>query len=325
MASSSTMSLDSEKGADSLDDALSHAGATVAVVAPPFAGRESALDRAAERLDASTRVRFDPETPVDDADVDGPSILDDCHHCYAHRIGGFDPLDRLLDRLASSSGPTVTSWNRHSWNYLDAVRDLAADFGHVFTIPSVSADDVADVVAATTDNWPAFELPPDGRSFVTSVEYAPSLPRSNRSVSVRIPTVDVDYVAVRLQRRTPAAEDLVFQRLARLANGNPGVATAVWEACVDGREAITPDDVELPVDQRLVVGDDAARVLGVVVPKERVARAELSAVVPDVPLDRTLRTLADHGFVDVAGDVVRLRPGALPSALDSLERRRWLW
>ncbi|WP_435068761.1 hypothetical protein [Haloplanus sp. C73] len=323
---SSISSLDSKKGADSLDDALSDAEASVAVVAPPFAGREAVLDRAADRLGAPTRVRFDTDTAVDEADTDGPVILDDCHHCYAHRIGGFDPLDRLLDRLASSSGQTVTSWNRHSWNYLDAVRGLADDFGHVFTVPALSTDDVADVVGATTDDWPAFELPPDGRSFVTSVEYAPSLPRSNRSVSVRVPTVDVDYVAARLQRRTPPTpEDLVFQRLARLADGNPGVATAIWTACVDGRETITPDDIALPVDERLTVGDDAARVLGVAVPKERVARAELSAVVPDVPLDRTLRTLADHGFVDIAEGVVRLRPGALPSAIDSLERRRWLW
>lgn len=325
MASPSIPPTESEKGADSLDDVLSDADAAVAVVAPPFAGRDSILDRAAAALDAPTRVRLSFDSPDFDLD-DGATVLDDCHHRYAHRIGGFDPLDDALDRIASSSGRTVTSWNRHSWNYLDAVRDLAADFDHVLSVSSLSTEHLAEVVHPPDGVWPTFEHPSSGRaSLVTSVECRVPIPRRDGdSLAFRLPTVDVDYLAEWLRSRDPpTARDLVFQRLARISGGNPGVAAAVWEQCADG--TVTPDDIALPVERGRDVSDDAARVLGVLVPKEAVAREELAAVVSDVALDRTLRTLVADGFVDDDGDVIRLRPGGLPSALESLERRRWLW
>jgi len=319
--------LDSEKGADRLADALDATDSTVAVVGPPFAGRESILDRAATALDAPTRVRITPDDDPALPDADRPLILDDCHHYYAHRIGGFEALDRFLDRLASASGRVVTSWNRYSWNYLDAVRDLSDAFRHVFTMPSLSADEIATEVRSTVDADPSFEHPGDGRaSLVTSVEYRVPVPFSDGSSrAVRLPTVDIDYLTGWLRRReSPTAEALVFERLARLADGNPGVARAVWEQCVASADVLTPSDVSLPVERGLDVGDDAARVLGVLVPKEVVTRHELAAVVPDVALTRTLRLLADGDFV-VDDDPVRLRPGGLPSATDTLERRRWLW
>jgi hypothetical protein len=332
MASSAPQSsippIDSETGADSLGGALGTADATVAVVAPPFAGRDSVLDRAAASLDAPTRVQFAPDGSVELPDaVEGPLIVDGCHHRYAHRIGGFAPLDRFLDRLASASGRVVTAWNRHSWNYLDAVRDLSDAFGHVFTVGPLSADSITDAVRPTTDPWPAFEYAADGRaSPFGSVAYRVPIPRSRRDYSIDLPTVDVDYVTGWLRGRAqPTAEALVFERLTRLTDGNPGVAAAVWEQCVDDVDgAVTPADISLPVDRDLDPGDDAARVLGILLSKEVVTRTELAAVVPDVPLTRTLRTLADHGFV-TEGDAVRLRPAGLPSAVDSLARRRWLW
>jgi hypothetical protein len=328
MPQSSIPPIDSEAGADSLDDALAAADTTVAVVAPPFAGRDSVLDGVAASLDAPTRVQFDPDGSVDLPDaVEGSLLVDGCHHRYAHRIGGFDPLDRFLDRLASASGRIVTAWNRHSWNYLDAVRDLSDAFGHVFAVGPLSAESIADAVRPTTDPWPAFEYAADGRaSPFGSVEYRVSVPRLRRDVSLDLPTVDVDYVAGWLRGRTqPTAEELVFDRLTRLTDGNPGVAAAVWERCVDDADgAVTPADIGLPVDRDLDPGDDAARVLGVLLSKEVVTRAELATVVPDVPLTRTLRTLVDDGFV-TDGDAVCLRPAGLPSAIDSLARRRWLW
>ncbi|SEA09498.1 hypothetical protein SAMN04488065_1806 [Haloplanus vescus] len=324
MASSPIPSLDSEQGADSLDEALAVPDATVAIVGPPFAGREATLDRAADTLDGATRIRAGPDAPVGPSPLDGPTILDDCHHGYAHHVGGFDPLDDFLDRLASASGRTVTSWNRYSWNYLDAVRNVGNAFGHVFSLASLSADGVAEVLRSTTDAWPAFEYATDGdASPFTSVEYRPPIP--NREVTLQLPTVDVDYVTSWLRGgESPSPETLVFQRLARLTGGNPGVVAAAWEASVAGRESITPDDIALPVDRGFDVDDDAARVLGILVSKESVSRTELAAATTGVSLDRTLGWLASHGFV-VDADPVRLHPGSLPSALSSLERRRWLW
>lgn len=126
-----------------------------------------------------------------------------------------------------------------------------------------------------------------------------------------------------VRRPEPAGPaELVFQRLARLSGGNPGVATALWDACVGG-DTVTPADLELPVE-RHPLGDGAAAVLGVAVAKGSVTREELRAVVPDISLDRALRALDEAGFVRDA-DVVSLRPEGVPSALALLDRKRWLW
>ncbi|WP_338738184.1 hypothetical protein [Haloplanus salilacus] len=310
--------------AEGLADTLADSDGTVAVVSDPFFDREAVLDHARSALDA-TRVRLGPaaETGSVPGFDDGPVVVDDCHHLYARRVGGFDPIDRVLDRLASSSCRVVTSWNRYSWNYLCAVRELDDAFRHVVTLPSLSAERIGATIRDREGALPAFEHPPGEQAPpVTTATYEVPIPRRDPA-SIRLPVVDVDYVAAWLgDRDRPGPEELVFQRLARLSNGNPGVAAAVWDACVDG-DAVTPTDLDLPVE-RADPGDDAATVLGVVVAKGAVTREELRAVVPGVSLDRTLGTLVDRGFVETGG-AVTLCPNGLPSALALLDRRRWLW
>lgn len=322
VATPANLPVESERGAERLDDALAVPGATVAVVANPFFGTETLLDRAAAAVDGATRVAFGPGSTTL-PEFDRPLVLDDCHHLYARHIGGFDSLDRFLDRLAASSSRVVTSWNRHSWNYLDAVRDVGDAFQHVLSVPPLSADRIAETIRSERDALPTFESPSGRRdSPITTATYRLPLPR-REPVPVRVPAIDADYVAAWLSDRdSPTPAELVFQRLTRLAGGNPGVASAVWDACVDGA-SVTPADLALPVDAT-DLRDGAARVLGVLVAKGAVTRDELLAVVPDLALDRTLRTLVEEGFV-TTGDAVRLRPAGLPSAVEALDRRRWLW
>jgi hypothetical protein len=310
--------------AEGVDDVLSAADGAVAVVSDPFFDRDAVLDHACRTLDAS-RVRLGPAAEARSVPAfdDGPLVVGDCHHLYARRIGGFDPLDRFLDRLASASERVVTSWNRYSWNYLSAVRDLDDAFRHVVTLPSLSAERIAATIRDRHGTLPAFEESPGGgASPITTATYAVPLPRRDPA-AIRLPVVDVDYVTAWFgDRDRPEPEALAFQRLARLSDGNPGVAAAVWDACVDG-DAVTPADLVLPVE-RADPGDDAAAVLGVVVAKGAVTREELRAVVPGASLDRALGALVDRGFVE-RGEVVTLRPAGLPSALALLGRRRWLW
>ncbi len=319
----STPPLESVTGADSLNDALADPGASVAVIADPFAGREAALDRAERALDGGDRTRVEPEGGPPSVGEE-PLVVDDCHHLYARRVGGFDRIDAFLDRVAASSTQVVTSWNRYSWQYLDATRDVADPFHHVLSVPAMASDRIADAIRARNEPLPTFESPPSGHdSMFTAVTYEIPLPRRG-PLSVEIPVVDIDYVSAWLGARdVPEPDAIVFERLERLSGGNLGVASAIWEQCVSG-EAVVPDDLYRPVDRSFDPGDGATEVLGVAVAKEAVTRDELAAVVPDVRLDRTLHSLADHGFLTV-DDVVRLRPGGLPSALESLKRRRWQW
>lgn len=171
---------ESERGATELEEALRDPDGTVAVVADPFFDREAVLDHAENALDA-TRGRLAPAAGTLPDFSARPVVVDDCHHLYARRVGGFDPLDRFLERLASASGPVVTSWNRYSWNYLDAVRGLGDTFRHVRTLPSLSTERIAAAIRDRREPLPTFETTPGrGDSPLTTRFATPSTATTSR-------------------------------------------------------------------------------------------------------------------------------------------------
>lgn len=313
--------LETERGAASLDAALAASAPTVAVVADPFAGREAVLDGAEASLSAPTRTTLAPGDATVPA-LDGPTLVDDCHHLYTRRIGGFDRLDSFLDRVGRADAPVVTAWNGYAWAYLDATRTVGDAFDHVFRVAPRSADAIAAAVRERCAVPDVFTADTDPSLFGMRPRTL-ALPRG-RTASVAVPTVDVDALVGRVaDRDDPDPETLVFRRLARLSNGNPGVAAAVWAASVDG-DTVTPADLSLPAASGPDLSSDAAHLLRLVAVNDRVGRADLAAAAPDVALDRTLRSLSTRGFVE-GEDPVTLRPDALPAAVDHLHGRRLVW
>lgn len=282
----------------------------VAVRGPPFAGRATVLDRAADRLGASP-VRLGPDTDPGtalSAVGDGPAVIGGCHHLYDRTIGGFDPLERFLDRLAAVDAPVVTGWNRYAWSYLAAVRDADRGFPVGVDVGPASADRIADLVLEWDDDPPRL-LPDEGPDrLVTVRRYTPVW--GERSAPVRIP---VPVPTSLLSGGAPGHADAVFERLATVSGGNVGVAAALWERLGD---EVRPDDVRAPEPDGL--DREEAFLLRIVLETERASRAELADVaVGDV--DRLLDRLDRAGLV-ADGDTVSIVPAAVPAAVVAGER-----
>lgn len=299
----------------------------VAVVSDPFGGRETVLDYAATRATDVARSSLSPAT--DGVTLDGSStvaVLDDCHHLFTRQIGGFDRLDQFLDEVVAFDGLVVSSWNRFAWDYLDAVKGIGRSFPNLIAVSPLSE---AELRSSLTDERSG-SLP----RFVPTARENREQPFrwtsrtvglwGDRTVTLSLPTPNAEYVHHRLGRREPEVlEDVVFGRLTRLSDGNPGVARDLWDRTVDGGE-LRLDDLEAPVET-LDVDDLTGYVLALVVTKERLDRAELDAVVDDPVLDRSLGSLADAGVVDVDGTAVALTPVGLRPGVEYLQRRRLLW
>lgn len=334
-------------------------GANVAVVSEPYAGRDALLEYAESLLEDEaefTRTALDPSAadgdgppfpdPVDgdaasrpaegtpaeagpdaaDGGRAGALVVSDCHHLFDRHIDGFEALDAFRQRLALSDPLVVTSWNRHAWSYLDAVRDVGDSFPVTVEIPPLDADELRTVIEAhygpglpdVVDTGQAGRI-----EEVVFDRYALPLP-GGRSVGIPYPKPNTAWLAARSASGTEeSVEAVVFEKLRRVSRGNPGVAKAAWEEAVtDGK--IAPAYIEAP-PSGLSLDDDAAFLLWTVVVMESTSIDRLDDLFEDRPVEATLQDLVEQGLVTVTDRTVAVAPESLPVAVDALERGRLVW
>jgi len=307
--------------------------ANVAVVSDPFGGREALLDYAEQLLQgAAERVRLTAEvsgtTEPDLPDAEA-MILDDCQHLYRREIGGFDALDRVLEEMAMSDRLYVTSWNRYAWEYLKRVRDVDRTFPVVITVPELDAAGVERLVTARFGpDLPEFvDTGEAGRIKTLDVErHDVGLP-GGRTASVPVPKPNTAWATGWWTLGgDDSIEAVVYEKVRRVSNGNPGIATSVWEEAVATGEdgAIAPAYVR-DIDPEFDLDDEQAFLLLQVVAGESVRPEALTGVAGDVPVDQSLQTLASRGVVTVEDGRVSITPGGLAPAVEALRRRRLVW
>lgn len=302
----------------------------VAVVSEPFAGREVFLDYAEEVFGAATgRVTFEelvtgelPEFPV--AEI---VLVDNCHYLYTREIGGFGVLEQFLDRVARRDALYVTSWNRYAWAYLSAVSNVDDAFPETIQIPRLDADQIADLIASYHGTpLPMFvEDDVTGRMKTVDLEWGSLSLVGDRAVPVPRPEVHTEYVLSRMRSETDIGiEAAVYRRIARLSEGDPGVAATIWDRSVrDGK--IAPSYVQ-EVDQPLDIDHEEAFVLEVILTNERIARDHIARVCDDTPVNQALQTLLAQGVISVDDeDRIRIDPERLYSTVEHLAGRQLVW
>lgn len=293
----------------------------LAVVGDPFAGREVVLDRAAERLDA-TRVALDPGDGVDRiraAIADGPLVVDNCQHLYRRVVGGFEPVEALLRTLATAEVLIVTGWNRYAWSYLARVRELDQAFGTCVDVGEVATERLAELLLSRYDSVPEFtadEPTPEGVVTVTRSDVT----LGGRTFSIPVPKLNLSARSPPQSDTAPEPRDVVFERLAATADGNVGVATALWDAtrC----DTVRPSDIGTQTVD-LTLDRDETFCVRVLLAKERVERAELVDVIDD-DVDRILGRLRRARLVSQSDGIVSLDPARVPAAVTSTDRSRIL-
>lgn len=341
-----------------IDDAIStHLDGTpanVAVVGEPFAGRDVLLSYAADMLNATDRLddtdRLEPTDRFDATDsldvsvgnvtfedvvtdleaVDLPNtdvvFVEGCHYLYTRRIGGFDVLDAFLERITKSESVYVTEWNRWAWDYLVGVRDVQDAFSDVITIPRLEAPAMRALVREHVDEIPEFvETDAYGRMKTLEFERESLGTVGDREISIPVPQLHLEYLStIRSDEEAYGdVERVVFERLTRTAEGNAGVALALWaDAVRDGTIAASHFDHDWAP---LRIDDDEALVLASVLTNERITLPALEAIYEEHPVAQAIHSIAQQSLVTVEDDVVSVTPTRFHESVDCLEGRRLLW
>jgi len=289
----------------------------IAVVGEPFGGRSIVLDAAARRLGAR-RLDLGPDDDpriAADAVESAPLVIDGCHHLFGRSVGGFEPLTDFLDAVAVADTPVVAGWNSYAWSYLTAIGAVDDDVPTVVTVDGLAADRLTELARRTFESLPTFRRD-DLEESLVSIRHVPV--RWNLTIPVPVP--DREAITARRADR-PSPQEAVFERLASVSGGNPGVALALLERCRDGNE-IRPSDVCLPAED-IPIDRTAAFCLRIVLATERVRRDRLAERF-DGSIDRLLARFAREGLLTRSNGTVSLDPGGLPAAAAITDRRRIL-
>jgi len=319
---------------EALQDAVQHHvdgwSPNLAVISEPFAGRDLLMDYVEEILEApAERVTFDGVRDGDLPDIDGHEVvlLDDCQYLYTREIGGFERLDRFLEEISASDAFVVASWNRYAWDYLAAVRDVDDVFSTTVAVPTLTAEQMAALLTSNDGDSPAFvQTGAAGRVKTIGFDRRQLDLPGSRSFELPVPELNLEYLASRSLSKDDDVEDVeavVFQKIAQLSNGNPGVATAVWERGIRDGE-IAPAYVE-EVDQTLDIDDDEAFVLEVLLAKGTMARSTLDAVLENIPVHRALQSLHEQGVLEIDEEFATIDPEYLYAVDNHLTGRRLIW
>ncbi|MDY6778666.1 MAG: hypothetical protein SVU32_08430 [Candidatus Nanohaloarchaea archaeon] len=289
----------------------------VAVVGPPFGGKEALLDHVADREGAERRSLSSLDA-APDLPAGRTVVIDDCHYLFRRRIDGFDRLDAFLDAVLDADVPVVTSWNRYAWNYLVQVRAVDRVFSRQVAVPKIGRSEVAALVDGDVTFVDDRE---EGSSSITGTGRA-MFRLAGRTFEVPYPVINMETIRTWREADEPI-EEVIHGRVATLGDGIPGVVRAVWEASVEDGRIGTKTLYEPP---KLEISDRDARVLQSLVFNEWVGHDELAGVLDVDRLDTVLRTLEHRELVrwdDEEG--IGPEPAALPAIIDELERRRLVW
>lgn len=312
-----------------VENHLEGAHSDLAVVSPPFAGREVLLDYAEDAFGAAT-ARLTLGENVTDALPDLPEakivLVDNCHYLYTRQIGGFDLLEAFLDRIVTGDALYVTSWNQYAWTYLSEVANVDVAFPTTVQIPQLNAGQVRKLLSSYHGSaLPEFvEVEDKGRMKTVDIEWTSRPLWGDRQFKVPYLEFNAEYVLSRFADDVELdIEAVVYQQIAQLSVGAPGVATKLWDRSIrDG--TIAPSYVQ-EVDQPLDIDHDEAFVLEVVLTNEEITYSDLEWICSDVSVDRAVQTLRTEGVVSVDGDRVRIDPERLYSTVNHLAGRQLIW
>lgn len=305
----------------------------IAIIAEPFAGRTTIVNEI-EKINAQKATRFNLSCSVKNiAEMALPEqskrivIIDDCQFLYARRIGGFDVLEDFLKSAASSSNLFITTWNLYSWKYLDEVLDIGRYFPVQIALPRLNAGDIKECILSMYEKDEikfAEDVESEKPAIIKAVKHPVTIKPFR---TINIPFLKIDYSAVKFRLKKEekvATEDIIFEKIMDISNGNPGVAKVLWHESLEypvirlSKIKEFSFDIELDYDESFI--------LSVILSTGTVKKDELTEIAGhEYQIDKMLFRLAKSGLIAVNDDCCRIKPEALRSIEEYLKKLRLVW
>jgi hypothetical protein len=291
----------------------------VAVVSEPFDGEDAewiarAIGPQAALIEGASLAAGRSLPDMDNVKI---VIIKGLHKLYSRRIGGFSHLKRIMEAIASSDQLFIATCNVYSWKYLEQTLRIGTLFPVRIDLPLLNASQLKEILlSGYKENELQYAGVKDSTgdteqaaiSFLGRRLILPDFIRSLRSASRPHPV-------------GKSADDVFFNRLARISGGNPGVAESLWKSAL-----AYPHVQEIPeLVQDLDLDQTEAFTMNLILCAGRISKDELfSALGPE---EDVLYSLSEMRLVDLVEgrQAVEILPEAIKPVAELLKRRRLIW
>ena len=308
----------------------------IAIVAEPMAGRTTLV--AEIRRIYGDRVNYLPlefviKQPgfLDSLALEGDIILiDNCQFLSTRRIGGFEVLNEFLRTQITSKKLFITTWNTHCWQYLCSVMNLDAYFPTIVSLNKIDTPVLKQVILSRYKPG-EIRFMDEGiaeRSMFFSIIHS-TMQLPFTSTEITVPWVKPNFTLMlrklpRKKRVQISLEDVIFEKINRIAFGNHGVAVMLWDESLKENgislSAITETQFFISLDT------NESFILSVILSMESLHAKDLSAIAgSEMDIDRVIYRLVQQRLVRDSTGYYSIEPFALGPVTEYLRRTRRLW
>jgi hypothetical protein len=323
-----------EKEITAINNAISESGSgrqsNVAIIAEPFAGKTTLIHEIemknpgrTARLSFSSLIKHRDEIPIPEGSI---VMIDDCQYLYMRKIGGFDVLEDFLAMVVESQNLFITTWNLHSWTYLDEVMDLSVHFPVQIKLPELTADDIKTMIHS---RYGAGEIQFEGevvskKKIIERVKYPVTLKPLKKEINLPGIRIHFDLLDIWFfgKREMMTIEDVVYRRIHNISNGNPGVSKVIWENSLQ-YPVIKPEYIN-DVSYEVRLNYNEAFVLSIILSMKSIGKEELDDITGFQTV-HILSSLSGQGLIKKEDGQLGIRPEALKSTVEFLKKSRLVW
>lgn len=308
----------------------------VAIVADPMGGRTAIVHDIKMRY--GDRVHYllldglmTPSTMPDLSKIPQEIILiDNCEFLSSRNIGGFDLLEDFLREQSTSKKLFITTWNVYAWQYLNAILNIDAYYPIVVILPKMDMPIIRQVILSLyrPGDVQFIDEGTTERAMFYSVIHRPfRMPFG--TTDIQLPWIKLNFSVVfsrwaGKKRIQASIEDMIFEKINRIAKGNPGIAIHLWDSSVKENaislSAIHESECTLSLDI------NESFILSFILSMRSLHYKDISAIAGrEIDIDRVLFRLLQQDLIQENDGFYSISPLLLNCVVEYLRKNRRVW
>ena len=310
----------------------------IAILSLPYGGKSQLVEDIIQTYPGQTTRTTFSSVPKNKSDIPLPDkkerimIFDNCHYLYTRKIGGFDTIEEFLNKmLLQDNGICITTWNIHSWNYLDQVLNISKYFSVKITIPSLEKEEMKDFLLQDNSDIEFVDDTQKEEKNVIEIARKPVLEKITKSkLHLYSVHINYSYLLSLLQRNNDESpESVILREITKISYGNPGLAKKIWTKWLDNNQIKVSSTTGAHID--IDLDNTGQFILALIISYGHITKNEIADSISwdcsgnSTEINKVFFQLSDMDLIVKDDNYYSIKPEKMYSAISYLEKIRQVW